>query len=167
MFTALASLFSNRPVRSDVAMTGEITLRGLVLPIGGLKEKSLAAMRAGISTVIIPKLNEKDLVDVPEEAKQKLKFVPVENVDEVLAVALEKDGAVLRFTEHSGGLTRQKISDRETCKALHEMRSVDGNVRSSTDLTLARGSLHRFVRPFSNRRVFTEMVLTVRDAKFA
>jgi len=93
MFTALASLFSNRPVRSDVAMTGEITLRGLVLPIGGLKEKSLAAMRAGISTVIIPKLNEKDLVDVPEEAKQRLKFVPVENVDEVLAVALEKDGA--------------------------------------------------------------------------
>jgi ATP-dependent Lon protease len=94
MFTALASLFSNRPVRPDVAMTGEITLRGLVLPIGGLKEKSLAAMRAGISTVIIPKLNEKDLVDVPEEAKQKIKFVPVENVDEVLAVALEKDSAV-------------------------------------------------------------------------
>jgi ATP-dependent Lon protease len=93
MFTALASLFSNTPVRSDVAMTGEITLRGLVLPIGGLKEKSLAAMRAGISTVIIPKLNEKDLVDVPEEAKQKLKFVPVENVDEVLNVALEKNSA--------------------------------------------------------------------------
>ncbi len=93
MFTALASLFSKRPVRPDVAMTGEVTLRGLVLPIGGLKEKSLAAMRAGISTVIIPKLNEKDLVDVPEEAKQKLKFVPVENVDEVLAEALEKNGA--------------------------------------------------------------------------
>jgi ATP-dependent Lon protease len=95
MFTALASLFSNTPVRPDVAMTGEITLRGLVLPIGGLKEKSLAAMRAGISTVIIPKLNEKDLVDVPEEAKQKLKFVPVENVDEVLAAALEKNGATI------------------------------------------------------------------------
>src|SRR5213083_2707579 len=93
MFTALASLFSNTPVRPDVAMTGEITLRGLVLPIGGLKEKSLAAMRAGISTVIIPKLNEKDLVDVPEEAKQKLKFIPVENVDEVLNAALEKNGA--------------------------------------------------------------------------
>jgi ATP-dependent Lon protease len=89
MFTALASLFSNRPVRSDVAMTGEVTLRGLVLPIGGLKEKSLAAMRAGISTVIIPKLNEKDLVDVPNEAKEKLKFVPVATVDEVLANALE------------------------------------------------------------------------------
>jgi ATP-dependent Lon protease len=93
MFTALASLFSNTPVRPDVAMTGEITLRGLILPIGGLKEKSLAAMRAGISTVIIPKLNEKDLVDGPEEAKQKLKFVPVENVDEVLNVALEKKTA--------------------------------------------------------------------------
>ncbi len=89
MFTALASLFSNRRVRADVAMTGEITLRGLVLPIGGLKEKSLAAMRAGVSTVLFPKLNEKDLVDVPEEAKQKIKFIPVENVDEVLANALE------------------------------------------------------------------------------
>jgi ATP-dependent Lon protease len=89
MFTALASLFSNRPVRADVAMTGEITLRGLVLPIGGLKEKSLAAMRAGVTTVLFPKLNEKDLVDIPEEAKQKIKFIPVENVDEVLANALE------------------------------------------------------------------------------
>jgi ATP-dependent Lon protease len=100
MFTALASLFTERPVRSDVAMTGEVTLRGLVLPIGGLKEKSLAAMRAGISTVIIPKLNEKDLVDVPEEAKQKLKFIPVENVDEVLAVALEKNGAAPSASEN-------------------------------------------------------------------
>ncbi|MDQ6622174.1 MAG: endopeptidase La [Verrucomicrobiota bacterium] len=91
MFTALASLFSNRRVRADVAMTGEITLRGLVLPIGGLKEKSLAAMRAGITTVIMPKLNEKDLADVPEEAKEKLKFIPVETVDEVLAAALEPE----------------------------------------------------------------------------
>ncbi len=90
MFTALASLFSNTPVRSDVAMTGEITLRGLVLPIGGLKEKSLAAMRAGITTVIIPKQNEKDLADIPEEAKQKIQFVPVETVDEVLKAALEQ-----------------------------------------------------------------------------
>jgi ATP-dependent Lon protease len=105
MFTALASLFSNTPVRSDVAMTGEITLRGLVLPIGGLKEKSLAAMRAGVSTVIIPKLNEKDLVDVPEEAKQKLKFVPVENVDEVLAAALEKNGAVKPSSVSADGQT--------------------------------------------------------------
>src|SRR3989440_745511 len=96
MFTALASLFSNKPVRADVAMTGEITLRGMVLPIGGLKEKSLAAMRADISTVIIPKLNEKDLVDVPEEARQKLRFVPVETVEEVLAHALDQNGQSLR-----------------------------------------------------------------------
>jgi ATP-dependent Lon protease len=88
MFTALASLFTNRRVRADVGMTGEITLRGLVLPIGGLKEKSLAAMRAGLQTVIIPKLNEKDLVDVPSEAREKLRFVPVENVDQVLGNAL-------------------------------------------------------------------------------
>ena len=90
MFTALASLFSNTPVRSDVAMTGEITVRGLVLPIGGLKEKSLAAMRARITTVIIPKLNEKDLVDIPEEVKQQIEFVPVETVAEVLKTALEQ-----------------------------------------------------------------------------
>jgi ATP-dependent Lon protease len=89
MFTAIASLFANRAVRSDVAMTGEITLRGLVLPIGGLKEKTLGAMRAGIETVIIPKLNEKDLPDVPPEVKEELRIIPVENVDELLAVALE------------------------------------------------------------------------------
>jgi ATP-dependent Lon protease len=91
MFTAIASLFTDTPVRSDVAMTGEITLRGLVLPIGGLKEKSLAALRAGIEQVIIPKLNEKDLVDMPEEVRTKLHFTPAENVDDVLAAALEKE----------------------------------------------------------------------------
>jgi ATP-dependent Lon protease len=89
MFTAMASLFSDRPVRTDVAMTGEISLRGLVLPIGGLKEKSLAALRAEVSTVIIPKDNEKDLADVPPEVTEKVEFVPVASVDEVLAVALE------------------------------------------------------------------------------
>jgi ATP-dependent Lon protease len=89
MFTALASLFSNTAVRADVAMTGEVTLRGLVLPIGGLKEKSLGAMRAGITTILFPKLNEKDLIDIPQEAKEKIKFIPVENVDQVLANALE------------------------------------------------------------------------------
>jgi ATP-dependent Lon protease len=91
MFTAIASLFSNSPVRAEVAMTGEITLRGLVLPIGGLKEKTLAAVRAGIETVIVPKLNEKDFPDIPPEVKQKLKIVPVENVDELLNVALDKE----------------------------------------------------------------------------
>ncbi len=91
MFTALASLFAGRRVRSDVAMTGEITLRGLVLPIGGLKEKSLAALRAGILRVIIPKLNEKDLADVPAEAREKIHFILAETVDDVLAAALEPE----------------------------------------------------------------------------
>jgi ATP-dependent Lon protease len=88
MFTALASLMLNRPVRPDVAMTGEITLRGLVLPIGGLKEKTLAAKRAGITEVIVPKRNEKDLPDIPQEVRDTLKFHFVSNTDEVLAIAL-------------------------------------------------------------------------------
>ena len=88
MFTALASLLLNRPVRRDVAMTGEITLRGLVLPIGGLKEKTLAAKRAGIREVIIPRRNEKDLPDIPEEVRNTLKFHLVDTVDDVLEVAV-------------------------------------------------------------------------------
>jgi ATP-dependent Lon protease len=88
MFTALASLLLNRPVHRDVAMTGEITLRGLVLPIGGLKEKTLAAKRAGIKQVIVPRRNEKDLPDIPDEVKNTLKFHFADTVDDVLAVAL-------------------------------------------------------------------------------
>ena len=88
MFTAIASLFSDRTVRADLAMTGEISLRGQVMPIGGLKEKILAAERAGVTTVVIPKMNEKDLADVPAEVKAKLEIVPVESVDQVLALAL-------------------------------------------------------------------------------
>src|SRR5437763_5781105 len=88
MFTALASLFSNRPARSDVAMTGEITLRGLVLPIGGLKEKTLAAKRAGIKEVIVPRRNEKDFPDLPEEVRNTIKFHFVDNIDQVLKAAL-------------------------------------------------------------------------------
>ncbi len=93
MFTALASLFSNRAVNKDVAMTGEVTLRGLVLPIGGLKEKSIAALRAGIKTILIPKLNEKDIPDLPEEVRERLTIIPVETVDEVLTAALEPEAS--------------------------------------------------------------------------
>jgi ATP-dependent Lon protease len=89
MATALISALTGRPVNKDVAMTGEITLRGRVLPIGGLKEKALGALRAGIRTVIIPQKNKKDLADIPMNVKRKLKFVPVQNMDEVLAIALE------------------------------------------------------------------------------
>jgi len=90
MFTAIASLMTGRKVKRDVAMTGEISLRGLVLPIGGVKEKTLAAMRAGLKTVLLPKLNEKDMEDVTPEAKKKLTFRFVETVDDVLSHALSR-----------------------------------------------------------------------------
>ena len=89
MLTALASMASGRPVRSDVAMTGEITLRGRVLPVGGIKEKVLAAHRAGIKTVILPRRNEPDLDDVPAELRNDLDFVLADTADDVLARALE------------------------------------------------------------------------------
>jgi ATP-dependent Lon protease len=88
MFLALVSLLAAKPVRSDVAMTGEISLRGLVLPIGGVKEKTLAALRAGIKTVMLPKRNEKDLEDVPAEARQKLEFVFLERVEDAIRTAI-------------------------------------------------------------------------------
>jgi len=88
MFVALTSLLTGRPVRSDVAMTGEISLRGLVMPIGGVKEKVLAALRAGITTVMLPARNERDLDDIPEEAREQLAFVWLRDVDDALAVAL-------------------------------------------------------------------------------
>ncbi|MHB8846740.1 MAG: endopeptidase La [Nitrospirota bacterium] len=90
MATALASVFTNEPVRKDLAMTGEVTLRGRVLPIGGLKEKTLAARRAGITTVIIPKQNEKDLDDVPKEIRKDMHFILAETMDDVINSALRK-----------------------------------------------------------------------------
>jgi ATP-dependent Lon protease len=89
MCTAIVSALTKIPVRANVAMTGEITLRGQVLPIGGLKEKLLAAHRGGITTVLIPAENEKDLVEIPENIKQNLLIKPVQWIDEVLEVALQ------------------------------------------------------------------------------
>ncbi len=89
LMTAIASAARGVPVRHDVAMTGEITLRGTVLPVGGIKEKVLAAFRAGIGTVILPRRNEGDLEDVPEEVRRALRIVLVDSADEVLPVALE------------------------------------------------------------------------------
>jgi len=96
MFTALVSLLSGKPVRHDAAMTGEISLRGLVLPIGGVKEKTLAALRAGIRMVLLPKRNEKDLEDVPKEAREKLEFVFLEQVEDAVRAALGVDPVELR-----------------------------------------------------------------------
>ena len=89
MATALISVLLNKPVNKDVAMTGEITLRGRVLPIGGLKEKALGALRAGIRTIIIPEKNKKDLAEIPANVKRKINFVPVQNMDKVLDYAFD------------------------------------------------------------------------------
>jgi ATP-dependent Lon protease len=88
MATSIVSAITGIPIRRDIAMTGEITLRGRVLPIGGLKEKLLAALRAGITTVFIPKENEKDLIEIPDNVKKGLTIIPVSHVDEVINMAL-------------------------------------------------------------------------------
>jgi ATP-dependent Lon protease len=90
MVMAIASLFSGRPVRSEVAMTGEMTLRGRVLPVGGIKMKLLAAHRAGLTTILLPKRNEKDLDDLPQEVREALNIVLVERIDEALSLALSE-----------------------------------------------------------------------------
>jgi ATP-dependent Lon protease len=91
MATALISVLVNKPVNKDVAMTGEITLRGRVLPIGGLKEKALGAIRGGIRTILIPEKNKKELAEIPLNIKRKIKFVSVKNMDEVLSLAIERN----------------------------------------------------------------------------
>jgi ATP-dependent Lon protease len=92
MATALISALTDKPVSKDIAMTGEITLRGRVLPVGGLKEKSLGALRAGIRTIIIPEKNKKDLSEIPSNVKRKIKFIPVKHMDDVLKIALLAKG---------------------------------------------------------------------------
>ncbi|MES2856025.1 MAG: S16 family serine protease, partial [Bdellovibrionota bacterium] len=103
--TAIISLMTDTPVRHDVAMTGEVTLQGRVLPVGGIKEKALAALSQGVKTVIVPYQNQKDVLDIPEEFKKQINFIFVEHLDEVLALALEdKVGRVgKRSTPTRGG----------------------------------------------------------------
>jgi ATP-dependent Lon protease len=99
MATSIISVLTGIPVRRDVAMTGEVTLRGRVLPIGGLKEKLLAALRAGLATVIIPDENEKDLAEIPDNVKSGLKIIPVKTVSEVLKVALTRQPEPIDWQE--------------------------------------------------------------------
>ena len=99
MATSIVSVLTGIPIRRDIAMTGEITLRGRVLPIGGLKEKLLAALRAGITTVLIPKENEKDLAEIPDNVKKHLKIIPVADVDEVIAQALARRPVPIEWEE--------------------------------------------------------------------
>ena len=86
--TALISAFTGRPIRRDVSMTGEITLRGRVLPVGGVREKALAARRAGVKTFILPRKNERDLLDIPEHLRRDVEFVLVDRIEQVIEVAL-------------------------------------------------------------------------------
>ena len=108
MCTSMVSVLTGIPVSKDIAMTGEVTLRGRVLPIGGLKEKLLAALRGGITKVLIPKENEKDLAEIPENVKKGLEIIAVSSVDEVLAHALVNPVEPMEWDE---------------AKALEEMKS--------------------------------------------
>jgi ATP-dependent Lon protease len=101
MVTSIVSVLTEIPVRRDVAMTGEITLRGRILPIGGLKEKLLAALRGGLKTVLIPKENEKDLAEIPDNVKQGLEIIPVSVVDEVITHALTSQPMPINLEEES------------------------------------------------------------------
>jgi ATP-dependent Lon protease len=119
MATALASLLTGRPLNTETGMTGEITLRGKVLPVGGIKEKVLAAARFGLKTVILPKHNEADLDDVPPTVREQLNFVLVDTVDEVLAAALAEpvapDGTG-EFGPNGRGRTKNKSPKGESTK---------------------------------------------------
>jgi len=105
MVTAIVSVMTGIPVRRDVAMTGEITLRGRVLPIGGLKEKLLAASRGGMKTVLIPEENAKDLVEISDTIKKGLEIIPVTRMDEVLARSLVRKPEPIEWDEASAKLT--------------------------------------------------------------
>jgi ATP-dependent Lon protease len=108
MVTAIVSVMTGIPVRRDVAMTGEITLRGRVLPIGGLKEKLLAASRGGMKTVLIPEENAKDLVEISESIKKGLEILPVSRMDEVLARALTRKAEPIEWDEERPSRRRRR-----------------------------------------------------------
>jgi ATP-dependent Lon protease len=112
MTTALVSALTNRPVRHDVAMTGEITLRGRVLPVGGIKDKLMAAHRMRLKTVLIPRRNGKDLADVPRNVLRDLQVVPVESMDEILARALMEPVPIAPKPRSKGGGRKKARNDK-------------------------------------------------------
>jgi ATP-dependent Lon protease len=115
---SLASLMTGRPVRSDVAMTGEITLRGKILPVGGIKEKVLAARRAGIHTVALPRRNEHDLDDIPAELRNEMEIIFVDTVDDVLSQVLRPDGTGRRIAGDSAAAAGES-GEQPTAEAVH------------------------------------------------
>jgi ATP-dependent Lon protease len=114
MVTAMISTLTGIPVRRDVAMTGEVTLRGRVLPIGGLKEKLLAALRGGMKTVLIPAENEKDLAEIPDSVKESLEIIPVSHVDEVLAHAMTEPMRPIEWTDPDEHASEPPLPTGET-----------------------------------------------------
>ena len=140
MATALISALTDRPVRNDVAMTGEITLWGRVLPIGGLKEKALGAVRAGIRKVIIPEKNKKDLTEIPQNVKRRLTFIPVRRMEDVLM-----DSLVDKITEAGKQKPENRKQKTEDGKRMAEegyQRPVSSNRRSATENDLPSSSIH-------------------------
>ena len=119
MCTALVSALTDIPVKSEVAMTGEITLRGEVLPIGGLKEKLLAAHRGGVTTVVIPHDNASDLKEIPENIKNELEIIPVKWIDEVLEVALETQPIPLSTEEYNRNQSGKNPSEQGLRPSTH------------------------------------------------
>jgi len=119
MVTSIVSALTGIPIRKDVAMTGEVTLRGRVLPIGGLKEKLLAALRGGIKTAIIPDENEKDLKEIPQNVKDGLKIIPVRNVEEVLKIALVKELKPIEWAELDNSLPGTKNNETNIDSPAH------------------------------------------------
>ncbi|HOJ11431.1 MAG TPA: endopeptidase La [Clostridiales bacterium] len=126
--TALVSALSNIPVRKNVAMTGEITLRGRVLPIGGLKEKVLAAHRAGIDTIIIPVDNKKDLDDIPENVKKTIKFVYASNMDIVFSTAL------VRHKKKAKHIAKNLFDEEDNNMVLHDQQPIIGNIEDNASI---------------------------------
>ncbi|GER03099.1 hypothetical protein JCM17846_07810 [Iodidimonas nitroreducens] len=125
MVTSIVSVLTGIAVRRDIAMTGEVTLRGRVLPIGGLKEKLLAALRAGIKTVLIPAENEKDLAEIPDNVKKGLKIMPVSHVDEVLRAALIRPLVPIEWTDE----------DEEKANAIKAVASDDAEQHPEATVT--------------------------------
>src|SRR4051812_44958449 len=119
MVTSIVSVLTGIAVRKDLAMTGEVTLRGRVLPIGGLKEKLLAALRGGLKTVLIPADNAKDLAEIPDNVKKGMEIIPVGTVDELLKHALTRPFVAVEWEEEGAGAVVQKKPDEERPELTH------------------------------------------------
>lgn len=164
MTTALVSALTGAPVRRDVAMTGEVTLRGRVLPIGGLKEKSMAAYIRGIKTVIIPKANVPDLDEVDDAVKANVEFIPVSNVDEVLSIALiPVDRPAEVVEEHDAKRTASAPTSRRTIK------QADAEAASLSEVFM-RFDIIEFDRSYgtsSQLKRFSEPEIVFRDVRMS